>query len=235
VWGDAQVRAGNLGQAGRLELGELQRHVGLAGITFRPAQKVTTNFDYEGSPGNHTYFRTSLDQYHRLRARVRWQFLKDLSLAGQYHFLDNQNPNPAAKYDYRSQEASASLLYAPNGGKRISFLGEYSRSSLHSDITYLDPTDLQRARSYYRDYGHSLTSLVDLSLPKIKLSVGGSAFLSSGSRPTDYYQPLMRLAVPIQKHINWKSEWRYFGLSETFYRYEGFRAHLFITGLQIVR
>ena len=36
------------------------------------------------------------------------------------------------------------------------------------------------------------------------------------------------------KHLSWNSEWRYYGFGEQFYMYEGFRAHIFMTGLQAV-
>jgi hypothetical protein len=68
-----------------------------------------------------------------------------------------------------------------------------------------------------------------------RLTVGGSLFVSSGSRPSQFYEPLSRLSVPISKKISWNTEWRYYGLGEAFYLYEGFRAHLFMTGLRITR
>jgi hypothetical protein len=68
-----------------------------------------------------------------------------------------------------------------------------------------------------------------------KVSFGGSMFISSGSRPSSYYQPLARLSIPVMKHISWNSEWRYYGFGEAFYLYEGFRAHIFTTGLRLER
>jgi hypothetical protein len=65
--------------------------------------------------------------------------------------------------------------------------------------------------------------------------VGGSLFRSSGSRPTEYYQPLLRAAVPVHRNVQGIAEWRYYGLAETFYKYEGFNTHLFTIGLRILR
>jgi hypothetical protein len=95
-------------------------------------------------------------------------------------------------------------------------------------------------RSFYRDNAHSATSVVDFNLPamnggKPKLSLGGSLFLSAGTRPTSYYEPLGRFSIPLHKTVQWFAEWRYYGLAETFYAYEGFRTHLFTTGLRISR
>jgi len=60
-------------------------------------------------------------------------------------------------------------------------------------------------------------------------------FISSGSRPTRYYQPLARLSVPFSKKVSWKTEWRWYGLGEEFYLYEGFRTHTVTTGLRLTR
>jgi len=46
--GRRHVLAGQLSQSGPLASGQLSRNVGLAGLTFRPAQKLSVNLDYEG-------------------------------------------------------------------------------------------------------------------------------------------------------------------------------------------
>jgi hypothetical protein len=95
--------------------------------------------------------------------------------------------------------------------------------------------------SVYNDNAHTATSTIDIVLPQIvtgiaaKLTAGGSLFISTGSRPTQYYQPLGRLSVPLRKNLQWNTEWRWYGFGETFYSYEGFRAHTFITGLKVSR
>jgi hypothetical protein len=68
-----------------------------------------------------------------------------------------------------------------------------------------------------------------------KLTVGGSLFVSSLSRPTRFYEPLTRLSIPLKKNISWNTEWRWYGMGEPFYLYEGFRTHVFTTGLRISR
>jgi len=118
---------------------------------------------------------------------------------------------------------------------------EYSRSTLRSDINYLVPQQLNlQERSFYRDNAHTATTLMDVVLPGYaglmpRLSLGGSLFVSSGSRPSRYYQPLARLSLPLQKHVYWNTEWRWYGFGEQFYLFEGFRAHVFMTGLRLVR
>ena len=58
-------------------------------------------------------------------------------------------------------------------------------------------------------------------------------FRSSGSRPTRYYQPVLRVAVPAVKHLELIGEWRWWGLSEPFYRFENFRNHQGMISIRI--
>ena len=67
------------------------------------------------------------------------------------------------------------------------------------------------------------------------LTAGGSLFISRGSRPTRYYQPLARLSLPLHKHVIWNTEWQYYGFGEQFYFFEAFRTHIFMTGLRVTR
>jgi hypothetical protein len=118
--------------------------------------------------------------------------------------------------------------------------GSYSRSTLRSDIGFLSPQNLLPQRSVYRDNAHTATALFGVNLPRVggvaaKVTGGGSFFISSGSRPTAYYQPMTKLWMPIGKKLNWFAEWRYYGYSEAFYRYEGFRAHTVTAGMRITR
>ncbi len=224
VWGDASVP----GQ------GKLRQHVGLAGATFRAGTQVSASADYEGSPGDRSYFRTSLHNYHQLRARVRGQVAKSLSASGSFFLLDNKNPNQGANFDLASTTAAASLQWAPGGGKLVSVTGEYSRSMLHTNVWYLVPQLAQRAESDYRDNTHAATGLVDLHPSKtMAMSMGGSLVTTSGTRPTRYYQPMGRASMPFSKTMEGYGEWRWYGLSQTFFVFEGFRAHQFTIGLRV--
>jgi hypothetical protein len=237
IWGDATVLAGELSQTGNLVSGQLHRNVGLAGMTFRATKKLSMNFDYEGASSDHIYFRTSLNDYNKVRARANYQITNSLSAQARFTLLDNQNPDPSIHYDFRSRDNAVSLFWTPDSGKRITIMGEYDRSTLRSDISYLD-LFLSPNTSAYRDNAHTATSAIVLAVPgyaAAKLTVGGSLFVSSGSRPSRYYQPLARLSVPIQKNISWNSEWQWYGYGEQFYLFEGFRTHVFMTGLRVNR
>jgi hypothetical protein len=154
-----------------------------------------------------------------MRARARYQVAHTLALQASFSLLNNQNPTAGINYNFLSRQNSLSAVWTPS--KRMSILGEYTRSTLYSYIGYLEPEYLSPETSLYRDNAHNASALVDLALPGYAklaphLTFGGSLFLSSGSRPTMYYEPLARLSLPVYKGLLWKSEYRYYGYSVSF-------------------
>ena len=242
VWGDAQVLASELTQTGAMESGQLHRNVGLAGMSYKASEKLWVNLDYEGASSDNVYFRTSLNDYQKGRARARYQVSKALALQANFQVLNNQNPASNIRYDSRTRANALTVFWTPGGGKWVSFMAEYDRSTLRSNIAYLTLPFLTTSTSSYRDNAHTATTAVDLALPGIpggKVTLGGSLFVSAGflgaeSRPSRYYQPLARLTLPIVKHLYWNTEWQYYGFGEAFYLYEGFRTHIFTTGIRIM-
>src|ERR1035441_5390194 len=109
VWGDATVLAGQFSQSGPMASGQLSRNVGLAGLTFRPAQKLSVNLDYEGASSDRIYFRTSLNDYYKLRARARYQVAASLMLQANCHELNIQNPAAAIQYNFGSRDNSLAV------------------------------------------------------------------------------------------------------------------------------
>ena len=240
VWGDANDAV--LPPEGLMssDQAKLRRNVGIGGVTFRPSQKVTVRTDAEVASSGGAYFRTSLYDYQKVHGQVRYQALINLSLAADFTLLDNNNPVPGVNYDYRSQQESLSLFWSPVGGKFGDFQGSYTRSTLHSDIGYLVPQTLTPLTSLYTENDHIATALFNVKLPHVegiapKLSAGGSFFISSGSRPTSYYQPLVTLWLPMGKKLSLFADWRYYGYGEAFYLYEGFRTNMVTTGLRFTR
>jgi hypothetical protein len=236
VWGDASTavlpRAGLVGA----EQGTLSRNVGIAGFTFRPNGKVSVTGEAEGGASGGVYFRTSLYNYQKARAQVRYQATNSLNVQADFTLLKNQNPITGVNYDYRAVQESLSLLWLPAGGKFGDFQASYSRSDLRSDIGYLAPQNLTPQVSQYRDNAHTGTGLFDFKLPhSVKITAGGSFFLSSGSRPTSFFEPTAKLWVPVQKHAALFAEWSYYGYGEAFYLYEGFRTHAVVAGMRFNR
>lgn len=233
TWGDAGVRAPNIASFLGLEEGELRRNTALAGVSYRLGQRVSANVDAEIARSDRVYFRTSLKNYERIRARVRYQAMANLALNWSGAYLNNDNPNAQTRpqlgdYDLTSLDNSLGFLWTPAGGTKFRVSGEYARLNLRSDARYLAPQDLQPERIEYRENGHAGTLLVDFVPARgtnfaPRFSAGGSFFRSSGSRPTRYWQPVIRTAFPLYKHVEFVGEWRYWGLSQPFYQYEHFR------------
>lgn len=152
--------------------------------------------------------------------------------------MNHQNPTAGIYYDYLAHQESLSINWSPKAVKGWDFQGNYTRSSVRSDINYLIPQVLTPERDLYKDNNHSATLLLNGNLPtafgvKARLSAGGSSFVSSGSRPTSYYQPFAKLTVPVNRQMAWVSEWRYYGFGETFPVFENFRTHLITTGSEV--
>lgn len=237
-WGDSSNPAGFLTPAPGIDNGLLKRHVGMAGGTYRAGQKFSLTGEFEASDGVNTYFRTSLQDYKRFRSIARYQVLPSLLFTANYNIMNNENPAPGVNYNFESSQQTASLFWTPKGGNRVSVLGEYTHSRIRSDISYLEPQILSPAQSVYRDYAHTGTAVVNLTPFKFpvaspNITFGGSFFTSNGSRPMNYYQPLGRFLIPVYRHVNWYAEWRWYGLSQDYFIYEGFRSHQFITGFRL--
>jgi hypothetical protein len=238
VWGDAGTTAPPLTGVS-FERADLKQNVALAGAQLRFGQKVWVNADTEVGVTDHNYFRTSLHDYQKVSVRARYQALSSLSLSANFTSMNNQNPTAGVNYDFSSKQGSLALFWNPNQAKRISFTGEYTRSTLTSNINYINPLFGGPELSHYVDDAHTATALMDVSPIGGKyaphVSVGGSYFKSTGTRPTGYYQPLAKLSIPLHERVQFFTEWRWYSMTEEFYQYEGFRTHIFITGLRLAR
>lgn len=230
MWGDSDVRAPLLIGL-TLESANLRRQVGIAGFNYRIGQKFRVNGDAEGSASGQTFFRTSLQDYQKAHIRGRYDLTANLRLGFDFSLLNNSNPSPSVKLDFSSKVESASLYWTPKALKGASLLADYSRSSVRSNILYLVPQTLTPAPSIYRENAHSFTVLTTMRW----FTLGGSFFLSAGSRPTDYYQPLARVAIPINKHVQWMAEWRWYSMAETIYAFENFRSNQIVTSVRFTR
>jgi len=170
------------------EQGKLRRNVGLGGITFRPTSKLSLTGKRKWPQAAARTSRIVCTTTRRMRAKARYQATKSLSIFADFTLLDNQNPLAGANYKYQSQQESLSLLWMPKAAKNWSFQGSYSRSTMNSDVGYLDPEYLIPLLSIYRDDAHTATALFSWNLPHYakmapKLTAGGSIFISSGAAP----------------------------------------------------
>jgi hypothetical protein len=239
VWGEAEDAILPPEGLASSDEAKLRRNVGLGAVTYRPAQKLSLTAEAEGASSGGVYFRTSLYDYQMVRAQARYQVLGSLSLWGDFTYLNNDNPTPGVNFQYQERQESLSLLWTSKS-KNFSFQGSYNRSTIYSNIPYLDPGTLATEISLYRDNAHIGSALFTANLPRYagftpKFTAGGSFFISSGSRPTTYYQPYAKISLPLHKNVAWFGEWAYYGYGEAFYIYEGFRVHMAITGLRFSR
>jgi hypothetical protein len=238
VWGeesDAVLPAAGLVSS---DQARLRRNVGLGGLRYRPIQKLSLTAEAEVGSSGAADFRTSLYNYQRVRAQARYQAIKSLNITADFTALLNNNPVVGVNSSYRGQQESLSLFWSP--AKIWNFQGSYTRSTVYSDLSYLDPGTLQMLPSIYRDNANAATALFNVNLPRgtamgPKITAGGSLFTSAGSRPTTYFQPIVTLWLPLMKHVSWFGEWRYYGYGESLYPYENFHASLITTGLRLTR
>ena len=236
-WGRTLFDGGIVTYPGPYEAGQLKRHVGLFGVQAHPIERLSLNFDAEIGNGEKTYFRIGEMDTHRYRARARMTLPKSLYFNLNYSRYENKNPDPSINYDTASQATSAALQWMPDNGKHVTMLADYTRSSLRSDINCLYPLGLFAVESLYRDNAHTGTLMADLKVPFAHsytghLSFGGSFTTTSGSRPTSYYQPQGRLQLPLTPKVEFFSEWRYYGLHQPMFLYEGFRSNQFTGGVR---
>jgi len=234
VWGDAHDAV--LAPAGLPSAAaeKLRRNAGLGAATWRPGAKLSFTAELEAGSSTGAYFRTSLYNYTKLRGISRYQLLNTLRLSADYNVLSNRNPNAGSAYQFLSHQETLALDWNPKGD-RITFDGSYSHCSYHSEISYLVPQILASALSIYRENCHTISGYMNGTFRNMRLVAGGSAVLTSGSRPTTYYQPTAKFSMPLTKHTGLFAAWSYYGLGETFYGYESFRAHLITAGLRYSR
>jgi hypothetical protein len=240
VWGNASDNILPIAELTGYEQGKLSQNIGVAGATYRPIKKVSITGEVEVARSGGSYFRTSLYNYEKLKIQARYRIAPTVQISADGNLLKNRNPTPGVNYDYFAHQESVSLNWAPKAIMGWDFQGSYTRSTMRSNINYLVPQTLLPEQDFYRDNQHSLTFLLEGNLPAefkkvAKLSVGGSFFLSSGSRPTNYFEPFVKLTVPLNKQFAWVSDWRYYGFNEGFYAFENFHTNLISTGVRFTR
>ena len=126
------------------------------------------------------------------------------------------------------------MFWTPDQGRRFTVLADYTRATLKTDIPVLSLPFFRRQGASYRDRGHHGSVFAETRVyGGVRLSMGGSLSVTSGSRPTRFYQPRVRMTGPVGRKLSWIGEWRWFGFDEEFFRLENFRAHVFSVGFRI--
>lgn len=235
TWGDGSSR-GTLFSTDGTDRGTLRRHSWNAGGTVRIRPRLTVFADTETARSSRILFRTSLGDFEKYRVRARYQWNANFNMQLNIGVLNNRNPPQTGQFDLKQRQASAAIQWLPQGGKHVRFTGEYARSSTRSIIDYVVPQSAAREISQFAENGHTVSLLADLSLPgKATLTAGGAAYRSSGSRPSHFYQPQVRLTMPVNKRVHLLAEYRWFSFAQPFYRVELFRTHQFLAGIRLLQ
>jgi hypothetical protein len=236
--GHAVVKASPYSTATGNERLALDRSAWLVGYRVLPVKRLTMTGDFEFGDGKKTYYRTGLMNSNRYRVQNRLTLPWNFFLNANYSRFDNENPTSGINYSYSAQSGSGSLQWMPGGGKNVTVVADYTRSQIKSDINYLYPLGLFSVASNYRDAAHTGSLLADVRIPVTKsyagrMTFGGAMVKTTGTRPTNYYQPQGRLQLPVTPKLDFFSEWHYWGLHESVYSVEGFRAHSYTGGIRI--
>ncbi|HVW87634.1 MAG TPA: MtrB/PioB family outer membrane beta-barrel protein [Bryobacteraceae bacterium] len=234
VWGDARDAVLPLEGLPTVNREKIRRQVGMGAVTWRPGQKFSLTGEVEGGSSGGVYFRTSLYNYTKVRGIAKYALLNSWHVSADYNILSNRNPVVDSSYKFLVHNETLAVSWNPSG-KKYDAEASWSHCGYHSRISYLVPQLLAATDSVYTEYCHTISGFFNLSYHEAHLAAGGSAVLTSGSRPTNYYQPVAKVTVPIARNISVFAEWRYYGFGEPFYMYEAFRAHLLTTGLRFSR
>ncbi len=233
LWGNAEVRRATLSPGIPREFGYLNRQSALGGFIYRPFSKLTINGETEVGRGDQTYFRTSLQNFEQMRLRGRYQVSEAWQFNVRFTRMNNANPTPGVNLNFRNQQSNLTVQWTK---KLVSLMADYTRSAIFTNLGFLDPVTYRLEPNIYRDNAHTGTLAADLRMTrKATLTFGGSMFRSAGSRPSRYYQPLMRLQVPVASGIGLLAEWRNVSMGQTIYAYEAFGVQQFTLGLRISR
>ena len=191
----------------------------LAGLTFRPSQKALVNLDYEGASSDNIYFRTSLNDYQKARARAQVPGSPARSpLQANFQVLEQSESRPQHPLRFPQPRQFAGGLLDAEGRQAHQRDGRVRPldGAFHHQLPGLP--FLSPATSNYRDNAHTATSAVDVALPGL---VGGEAdarriAVHLDRKPADpaTTSRWRGCRFPSGKHVYWNTEWQYYGFGE---------------------
>ncbi|MGE5487517.1 MAG: hypothetical protein ACM3ZB_06825 [bacterium] len=245
-WGDTVVPPSIPAAAINInrEFATLEQNVGIAGITYRPGERLRATLEYEHASSDNTYFRTSLADYDRVRSLVRYQLTPSLEVGSRFNYLNNVRPRPPypgglplLDFEYTNWEYAANVAWTPQNA-RYMVIAEYGRIGINSRTDFINPATFDTILSTYDEDGNAAVLLVETPLWQMgtrtpKLSFGGSLWKSDGTRDVNYYRPQAKLWLPITPRVDFHLDWQWFGFSEPMFPFENFHAHSFVTALRI--
>lgn len=236
-WADAALSPSNLNLAGTDPAEGTQRHKAvLSGLEFKPLKTLSLSAEGEAKVGtSEDFFRVGLPELNKFKLRARYKPRPWMNLSLTHSWLEGSNDTPGVNSEFHVRQTSANLMLAPGGGKRVNFSLDYMNSATDSNILALvNPALFQTGNSNYFMNSHSAGAWCDVHLLRgARLDFGGSMLLSSGTRPTNFYQPRVLLSAPITARTLWTAEWRYYGFREELYPAENFNSQQFSLGMRL--
>ncbi len=238
MWGDSLVRAPELASDLRLyDTGNLSINAALAGFTYRITSKFSLYGDAEIARGSSVYFATSLRNYNRATIRGTYNLRESLQFTFNYVYFNNDNPSAEHDFQFEGQTGTIGVQWSPRKSKYFRIVGEYARVNYWTNTTYYVPQTLQLATSAYNEVGNSANALVDVrfwnSARAPRLAFGGALWYSSGTRSSQYYQPMARFTAPIVRHVDVNAEWRWYSLAEPQFAYEDFHQNQALVSIRL--
>jgi hypothetical protein len=245
-----------------LEVEDNHTNAFFGGFKTRPANNWTIYFDAEHGTADNVFSRIGNYNYTNIRAKSRYSPSKKLSFNLAVITKNNSNPSEIAGVsledfgvDTRSRIFTSAVDWTPNS--RVSFSAGYNYNWLNSDavIDYF-------FNSVRHPLGHSLYFVrnnffyVDTTariVPRLTLFASyrinkdngqgdqladptGSPGILINSYPMSYQSPEARLALKINRHIDWNFGYQYYNYRESAIvgpRPQNYHAHLPYTSLRI--
>lgn len=244
------------------ELEQNHTHAFFGGFKARPAKNWTIYFDAERGTADNVFTRIGNYDYTNIRAKSRYSPSKKLSFNLAVITKNNSNPSEIAGVslqdfgvDIRSRVFTAAVDWTPNS--KVSFSTGYNYNWVNSDavVDYF-------FNSVRHPIGHSLYFMrnnffyIDTTarlVPRVTLYASyrvnqdngqGNRFADPtgtpgtlvNSYPMNFQSPEARLAIKINKRLDWNLGYQYYNYNESVLvgpRPQNYHAHLPYTSLRL--
>ena len=249
-------------RSSEFESEENHTHAVIGGFKARPANNWTIYFDGEHGTADNVFTRIGNYDYTNFRGKSRYSPTKRLSLNAAVIVRNNSNPSEIAGVSIedfgvsvKSRTFTSSIDWTPNS--TISFNTGYNFNWVNSNavVDYFFNSirhPLGRSLYYGRNHYFFIDTVARLH-PRASLyasyrinkdtgqgdrladPTGNPGFLIA-SYPMSFQSPEARLAIKLNRHIDWNVGYQYYNYNESTLvgpRPENYHAHLPYTSLRI--
>lgn len=241
---------------------ENHTHAFFGGFKARPAQGWTIFFDAEHGTADNVFTRIGNYDYTNIRAKSRYSPNKKLSFNVSLITRNNANPSEIAGVslqdfgvDVKSRLVTANVDWAPNS--RLSFSGGYNYSWVDSDAVvdyfYNSVRHPQGHSLYFVRNNFFFLDTTAVLFPRVTLFASyrvnqddgqgsrvadptGTPGTLINSYPMKFQSPEVRLAIKINRHLDWNLGYQYYDYTESVVvgpRPQNYHAHMPYTSLRL--